>query len=177
MGDPISIAVAGASLASTGLSAAGTLSAGKGQAAGAQYASQQALQRAEYGKIQANLTDTSMRDELTSTLANIDAIRASSGDSIDSPTAVAIKDRNTEISDTQRTAKVLSIREQVAQDESDAAYYQKAAKLYTRNALISAGAGIAGGLVGAYGNYTGSGSGGSAGTSGRLGFASPRARA
>lgn len=153
MGDPVSLAVAGASAVSTGLSAAGSLTGAAGQSAGAKLQAQKAEQAAQYARLQADQTDVQMREELRTTLANIDAIRASAGADPGAPTAMAIKDNEARISDRERNARTLGLRAQALQSEADAAFYRSSAKGYLTAGRLAAAGALFKGVGGAYSSY------------------------
>lgn len=89
---------------------------------------QQLKNRAQQGRIQAAQVDTAHREELTSKLAGIDAIRASAGVSANSPTALGIRAGNEATSDRNRTCDVANREMQARQDEADAKYLLGARK-------------------------------------------------
>jgi hypothetical protein len=64
------------SLASIGLSAMGTIQKGEGEQAADEFKAARAEEAAKFGRLQADLTDTTDRQNLNITLSNIDAIRA-----------------------------------------------------------------------------------------------------
>ncbi|MCC7047206.1 MAG: hypothetical protein IT562_10875 [Alphaproteobacteria bacterium] len=135
------------SLISLGLSAGSTLVKGAGEKAAADFKAAQAERAAEYGRVQADLTDTSMRENLRTTLGNIDAIRAAGFVDPTSPTTAAIEDRQTQLSDRARTAKVGSIRAQAADDQAGADYLRQMGDY----SLLAAGGGAAAKLAGGFG--------------------------
>lgn len=112
----------GASLASLGLSAFGKIEAGYGTQAGYEFKAAQAERSAEFGRVQAGLTDTVMRERLNTTLSNIDVIRAAAKADPGSIETGFIEDYSSKISDRQRTAALLSIKSQVQEDEASAQY-------------------------------------------------------
>lgn len=180
MGAALPIVVAGASLASTGMSAYGQLQSGKANAAGSAYQAEKARQAAEYARLQADQTDVQMREELRTTLANIDAIRASAGTNPDAPTAVAIRANETRVSERERGIRTLSLRQQANQYDADAQFYRQAAKAQLRAGYIGA-AGVAfGGIARGIGGFSGSsfdGGGGGGSFGANTGWASPSQRA
>lgn len=99
---------------------------GQGQAAGYRYRQDQAERLALNAKTQANQTDTQYREELNTTLANIDAIRSAAGQSLNSPTALAIEDNETAVSNRQRRIKVDNLNSQATQYGRDAQYFEYA---------------------------------------------------
>lgn len=139
------------SIASIGLSAMGTIQKGEGEKAAADFKAARAEEAAKFGRLQADLTDTTMRENLNITLANIDAIRA--GGNIDpaSPTGAAIADQNEMRSDRQRTAALVTARSQANSDEAGAAYLRKAGDFALSQSYTQAAAGIAGGIAKGFG--------------------------
>lgn len=103
------------------------LLSGVGGAIGYGQQSQQAKNAATTGRIQANQIDAGYRDELSSTINNIRAIRAGTGGVIDSPTGQAIEAENTRVSDRNRTRDVASRRIQANQSEQDAKTFRNSA--------------------------------------------------
>lgn len=75
---------------------------------------------AQAGRIQADQVDAAYRDELGSTLNNIRAIRATTGVGADSPTTIAIQDKQTQVSDRNRTRDVANRKIQATEDENSA---------------------------------------------------------
>lgn len=133
--------VKGSAAASAGdARAAADIAQGEGTQAADQFQAQRAEQAAEFGKAQASLTDTTMRENMNSTLGNIMAIRAAANIDPSSPTTAAVLDRNEAIADRQRTASVLSINAQNADDLATAAYLKQAGDFAVRTAQMSAGA-------------------------------------
>jgi hypothetical protein len=139
------------SLASIGLSAMGTISKGEGEKAADDFKATRAEEAAKFGRLQADLTDTTDREKLNITLSNIDAIRASGNIDPRSPTGAAIAARNTQLSDMQRMAATGTLRAQAASDEAGAQYLRKAGDFALSNAYIGAAAGVAGGLAKGFG--------------------------
>lgn len=124
----------------------GTLMSAQGQAAGAKAQQIRAQKAAEIARVQADQADTAYRDELRTTLANIDTIRASAGVDSASPTAFAIRDQAREDSDKQRERKVSGLRMQANQFDQDAAFYGSAARNYITAGMVNAGAQTFGGM-------------------------------
>lgn len=165
---PIAI---GASLASAGFGAAGSITSGmagkasaEAAASKAEFDAQRAERAAQFGRVQADQTDAQLREELSTTLANIDAIRASSGIDPTSPTGFAIKENEARISDRQRTSRVYALRAQADEDERTAAYDRSVAmyqRSVGRSALtagyLGAGAKLTGGIAQGYRNPSGYG--------------------
>lgn len=142
MGPGLAVAT---TIAGTGLQVAGGLSRAKGEAAAYQHKEAQAQREARAARIAADQTDAFFRDELNTTLATIDAIRASSGVNVDSPTGQALRARETEVSDRQRKIKVGNLRMQADQSERDSAFYRYAAGRTLKTGYLDAfGTGIKG---------------------------------
>lgn len=133
-------AATGISLAATGLSAMGSVDSGQAAAAGDEQQAQNALQAAQIGQLKATQTDTNMRQNLTSSLANILAVRASAGLNPNSPTGAAINANVEGRADINRTTAIDSINAQVTSDQDASAFYTQSAN----NALM-------GGDMGAFG--------------------------
>ncbi len=119
--------VVATTLASAGLQVAGGISKARGEAAGYQYKEAQAQRQAFAARTAADQTDAGLRDELSVTLGNIAAIRAAAGVGADSPTGMAIEDRNATISDRQRRIRVGNYMTQADQSDADARYFNYAA--------------------------------------------------
>jgi hypothetical protein len=140
-----------ASIASIGLSAYGSVTKAQGTKAADEMQADKATRAAEFGRLQADLTDTTMRERLNTTLSNIDAIRAAGNVDPSSPTTAAIEDRDIVLSNRQRTAAVLSERSQTAEDIASANYLRKAGGFALMQGYIGAGAAAAGGIAQATG--------------------------
>lgn len=149
-----------ASLASLGLTAAGTVAKGQGVQAADEMQAARADRAAEFGKVQATLTDTTMRENLNTTLGNIDVIRAASNIDPSSPTTAALEDRQRQISDRQRTAAVTTINAQVADDQASANYLRQAGAFALSQSKVAALAGVLGGIGKAFGSFSGGSPGG-----------------
>ncbi len=117
MADPISLALTGGSM----------LLSGYGSAVGSNQQAQQAKNAAATGRIQANQIDQSYREELSSTINNIRAIRAGTGVAANSPTGQAIEAENERVSERNRTRDVASRRIQADQSEQDAKTFRNSA--------------------------------------------------
>ena len=135
------------SIASMGLSAGSAMMGAAGTNAADQMQAAQAEQAAQFATLQAQLTDTTMRQKLNTTLANIDAIRASGNADPNSPTTNAIDKWNTQLSDTQRLAADVTERSQAASDLSSANYLHQAGQFALGQGAFSALTGISGGLA------------------------------
>jgi hypothetical protein len=143
-------AAAGASassIASLAFGAASSIAKGYGTQAADEFQADRATRAAELGRTQAALTDVTYRENLNTTLGNIDAIRAAARIDPTSPTTAALRDYNTMISDRQRMAAVGSIRQQSAEDEAGAVYLRKAGDFALKMGFLNAATGIAGGVA------------------------------
>lgn len=99
-----------------------------GASQGQKWEAEKSKRAAEVGRVRADQIDASYRDELNSTIANIRAIRSSSGASVNSPTGRAIESDQQRISDRDRKIDVGNQRMQATQDEADAKFRRSAAK-------------------------------------------------
>lgn len=122
MGSAASSGASGLSIASLGLGALSSVEKGRGEAAADEFQAAKAERAAQFGKLQAGLTDTVMREQLNTTLSNIDVIRAAAKADPGSIETGFIEDYSSKISDRQRTAALLSIKSQVQEDEASAQY-------------------------------------------------------
>jgi hypothetical protein len=143
--------IVGTSLASLGLKAGADVAAGEAtqqqdnvkainaQYQGIQQQSQFAVQSsqdlmhagenetaAEFGKLQATLTDAAARENLTKTLGNISVTRAAGGADLTSPTTAALEGHVTNIADINREASEASINTQTAMEKASADYERQA---------------------------------------------------
>ena len=139
-------AAGASSIAALGLSAASSVMKGEATQAADQMQSEKARRAAEFGRLQAGLVDTSMRENLNITLGNIDVIRAAGRVDPTSPTTAAVEDFNRMVGERQRTAQELSIRSQTAEDEASADYLSKAAAFAGFSGYLDAAAKIGGGI-------------------------------
>lgn len=149
------------SLVSAGATAGGSIMKGSGTKAANEMQADRAERAAEFGRVQVDLSDATMRENLNTTLGNIDAIRAAGRIDPSSPTTAALEDRQRQIGERQRSAAALNIRSQVSEDEASADYLRKAGDY----ALLQGGIGAAAGFTGAIGKGLSFGSpgGGNAG--------------
>jgi hypothetical protein len=135
------------SIASLGFAAASAVAKGYGTQAADEFQADRAQRAAELGRTQAGLTDVTYRENLNTTLGNIDAIRAAAHIDPSSPTSAALRDYNTMISDRQRMAAVGSIRQQASENEAGAAYLRKAGDYAVKMGYLDAGVKIAEGVA------------------------------
>lgn len=142
MGAAAPIAAAASPLAAMGLSAMSTIDKGKAEQAAQDFKADRAEQAAKFGRLQGELTGTTLTEQLNTTLANIDAIRAGGNVDPASPTGAAITDLNAERSDRQRMAALVSSRSQADSDEAGAAYLRKAGDFALSQSYLQAGIGV-----------------------------------
>jgi len=133
----------GATIASLALTVASDITAGNATQAADQFKADRAERAAEFGELQATLTDTTMRENLNTTLGNIESIRAAAGADPNSPTSAALLDRSQELSDRQRMAAVGSQRMQAADDRASADYLRKAGDFAVSQSYLTAGTDVA----------------------------------
>lgn len=143
-------AAAALSIAGAGFKAVGSVAKGYGDKAASDFEAERATRAVELGRIKADQTDATMREELSTQLANIDAIRSSANVVTDSPTGMAVKARETELSDRERKTRLLNIRSQVASDEAAATFKRRSGNLSLAMGYIGAGAELGGGIGAAY---------------------------
>jgi hypothetical protein len=136
-----------ASLASIGLSSYASVEKGQGQQAADNFQAAQAENAAKFGRLNADLTDTTMSERLNTTIGNIDAIRAAGNVDPNSPTTGAIEDWNRMLSDRQRTAAVVTAKSQADTEDASAAYLRKAGSFALQQSYLQAAAGVAGGAA------------------------------
>jgi hypothetical protein len=122
----------------TGLAMVGSLQQGAAAASSNNQQAQLAEQRAYIGRIKANQTDTQFREELSTTLANIDGIRAAAN-TVPGATSMAIRENEKKVSGRQRRTSVFNVMSQVTADEMAADIYAANA----RSALMAGGIGAA----------------------------------
>jgi hypothetical protein len=136
-----------ASIASLALTAASDVTKGSATQAADDFQADRAQRAAEFGQVQASLTDTTMRENLNTTLGNIEAVRAAAGIDPTSPTTAALMDRNEALSDRQRMAAVGSIKAQSAEDLASADYLRKAGDFAVTQSYLSAATDVASGIA------------------------------
>lgn len=148
MGDPVSMAVMGMSLAATGLGAAGSIQSGEAKAQGDAYQAQQAEYQSQYADIKAKQTNAYMQENLTKTLSNISAVQASTGASSASPSAMAYSNYSEFLGDRDRTQQVSNIEAQSQEDQQDSALYQHMGNQALLGGFLGAAGDVAGGISG-----------------------------
>lgn len=138
--------VAGAAIGGLALDAAGSIFKGQGEKASQEYLAARDRRAAELGRIKADQTDAGMREELNTTLANIDVIRAAAGTDPLSPTGLAIRENERRIGDRDRRIRVSNINEQAADDDASAEYRRYVGKTALTGSYISAGSKLLSGI-------------------------------
>lgn len=118
----------GSSFGAMGFNAAGSFLKGYGESESQKFLAARDRRSAEYGKIKADQVDTARREELATTLGNIDVIRAAGNVDPLSPTTDAIKAHQSDVAGKQRMLERSNILAQAREDEISAAYRDKAAK-------------------------------------------------
>lgn len=142
------MAMAAATAAMAGLSAASSVMQGMAGRDAAKYQMEQSARAAEYGRIQAAETDTAMRKELEFTMGNIDAVRAAANADPMSPTGAAVSNYVTSNANQERETKVRNRLRQVADDERAVSFYQSSAQKSMIGGLLSGAGALAKGFAG-----------------------------
>jgi hypothetical protein len=137
----------GASLLSIGLSAYSDVEKGAATQASDEFQADKANEAAKFGRLQADLTDTTSRERLNTTLGNIDAIRAAAHVDPTSPTTSAVEAWQTQISERQRLAASGTQRAQAATDDASANYLRQAGQFAQTQGYLNAGIDVATGIA------------------------------
>lgn len=137
----------GASLLSIGLSAYADVEKGAGTKAADDFQAAKATQDAQYGRLQADLNDTTSHERLNAQLGNIDAIRAAAHIDPTSPTTQAVEQWQTQISERQRLATSGTLRAQASTDDASAAYLKQAGQFAQSQGYLNAGIDVATGIA------------------------------
>lgn len=137
----------GTSVASLGLTIASDITSGSGTKSADDFKAAQAERAAEFGITQANLTDVTMRENLNTTLGNIESIRSAANVDPSSPTTAALMDRSTALSDRQRTATVVTERAQAADDLASADYLKRAGDFAVKQSYLKSATDVASALA------------------------------
>lgn len=137
----------GTSVASLGLTIASDITSGSSTKSADDFKAAQAERAAEFGITQANLTDVTMRENLNTTLGNIESIRAAANVDPSSPTTAALMERNTALSDRQRTATVVTERAQAADDLASADYLKRAGDFAVKQSYLKSATDVASALA------------------------------
>lgn len=130
MGDPVSMAVMAGltTAASSGLKVAGGLAQGRAAKLEGQLKAARYQMAAETGRVRAIQTDAAYRDELSTTLANIDAITAGQNRGVDSATSRALADKAETINSRARQIAVSNEKIKAITADSDALMARQAGK-------------------------------------------------
>jgi hypothetical protein len=153
---------AGTSMLSIGLSAYSDIQKGAATQAADEFQANKANEAAKYGRLQADLNDTTYRERLNTTLGNIDAIRAAAHVDPTSPTTAAVEQWQTQISERQRLAASGTLRAQASADDASAEYLRKKGAYAQQEGYLNAATDVAG----AASKWGGSAGGGSLGSGG-----------
>lgn len=146
MGAAASSLAGPASIASLALTAASDITKGSATQAADTFQADKAERAAQFGELQATLTDKTMLESLNTTLGNIETVRAAAGADPSSPTGAALLQHAEDLGDTQRLATVGSQRGQAAEDLASADYLRKAGDFAVKQSYLSAATDVAGGL-------------------------------
>ena len=138
--------VAAATIGSLAFDAGGSILKGQGEKEGQNFMAAQAERAAQLGRIKADQTDASLREELNTTLGMIDVTRAAAGTDPLSPTALAIKENEARISDRNRRTAVGNIQAQADERELEARYRRRAGETALLGGFLGAGAKVGKGL-------------------------------
>lgn len=143
-------AVAAASIGGLALDAGSSAIKGYGEKQGQDFMADQADRAAQLGRIKADQTDVSLREELHTTLSNIDVIRAAGGTDPLSPTGLAIKENETRISDRTRRTAVGNIQAQADERVKEASYRRRSGEMALIGGIVGGAAKVGKGF-GSYG--------------------------
>lgn len=130
---------AAAAIGGLALEAGSSIVGAEGEAASQEFMAARDKRSAELGRLKAGQTDAQLREELNTTLANIQVTRAAANTDPLSPTGLAILENESRISDRARNIKVASIRAQASEDDASAAYRLEAAKTARLAGYLGAG--------------------------------------
>jgi hypothetical protein len=131
--------------------AIGAVQSGEAQAAGYRQDEQNAVDKYWGERIKANQVDTSMTQHLTSTLANINAVRAASGAEMASPSGTAVENATLGLGLQDIGRSVQNLDNEALQQYQKAQFYANAAQ----QAQSNEGLGVIGALVGGLGGLVG----------------------
>ncbi len=107
------------------MSLGGTLFSGLGASAAEEAQAVRDKEASIVAYTQADQTDAQLREELEGALANIKAIRASTGVGASSPTGIAIKKEEERVSDRGRNIRVSNLKAQGRRSEQDSKFHRK----------------------------------------------------
>lgn len=137
-------------MASTGFDIAGKIFKGFGEKSAQDFQAAKDQRAAEIAKLRADQTDTQLREQLHTTLGNIDAIRAASNIDALSPTTAAIKANETRVADRQRQIAVGNLQAQAREDQLSAKYHQELGNWALVGSFLDAGSSAGKGIYNAY---------------------------
>jgi hypothetical protein len=140
-------AAGGATVASLALTVASDITSGNATQAADEFKADRAERAAQFGEMQATLTDTTMRENLNTTLGNIETIRAAANADPTSPTGAVLLEHSEELSDRQRMAAVGTQRTQAADDRASADYLRRAGDFAVSQSYLKAGTDVASSLA------------------------------
>lgn len=104
------------------------LGTSKAEALGLQHQAEEADRMAKIGRIQADQISADYRNDLSTTISNIRAIRASTNAAVDSPSSRAVIANEEKVSERTMRIRAGAALTQAGQSESDALFYRTSAK-------------------------------------------------
>lgn len=128
----------------TGLSLVSGVMQGEGTKAADEMQSAELSEKAQLGQAAAVETNANSVEKLNSSLGNIDAVRAASGDSPSSPTGSELRSTTASYSNEQRAIKVGNILSQSEMDTAGANYMQQAGSFAMTQGVLGGMASAAG---------------------------------
>ncbi|MFG1331134.1 hypothetical protein V5F41_07750 [Xanthobacter autotrophicus] len=140
MADPVSATVV---LGTMALQGASTMTKAYGESQGQGYQAAVAERDAQVARIQADQTDTQLREELNRTLSRVSSVRASAGVDANSPTTMAVMDEQKRVADRERRIRVGSLEMQANAKDDEAAFRRSAAKMALIGGTLDALTGMA----------------------------------
>lgn len=138
--------VAAAALGGLALDGASSIVQGVGEKKSQDWLASRDARAAQLGLIKGEQTSAFMRDELNTTLSNIDVVRSAANADPMSPTALAVKEREREVGDRQRRVAVGNINAQAQEDAASAMYRREAGRTALLGGFLGAGGKIGKGI-------------------------------
>lgn len=138
--------IAVAAISGMALDAGSKIYKAHGEQAGQEFMAERDKRAAEIGRLRADQTDVHDREQLNTTLANLDAVRAAANIDPSSPTTAALKAEETRVSDRERMTKVANLRAQAEEDDLTARYRHKVGKQALIGGYLGAASSIGKGL-------------------------------
>lgn len=135
------------SIGSLGFDAAGSIVRGMGEKSTQDFLAARDERAAALGRLRAEQTGTFFTEQLNTTLANIDSIRAAANIDPTSPTTAVIKAHETDISNRQRDIAVGNLMAQAGEDQRAAMYRRQVGENALLSGFLGAGAKLTGGLA------------------------------